>query len=139
MRIGVIGAGAWGTTMAIHLVNNGHEVVLWERDPEYAAKMRKERENPLFLPSIRLPSNLEIASDGVGECDILVGAVPTQYLRGVLERIGATLPRRSAEILGERDLQSLCQAASTLGPSGARLTPRLPRELRSAAPRCARG
>lgn len=93
MRIAVIGAGAWGTTMAILLTNKGHDVVLWEHDAAYAERMRNERANPLFLPDVPFPERLEVVSDGVGERDVLVGAVPTQYLRGVLERIGDKLPR----------------------------------------------
>ncbi|MHC4732311.1 MAG: 2-dehydropantoate 2-reductase N-terminal domain-containing protein, partial [Planctomycetota bacterium] len=55
MRIGVVGAGAWGTTMAIHVARKGHEVVLWTRDTARAARMQEVRENEKYLPSIRFP------------------------------------------------------------------------------------
>ena len=87
MRIAVIGAGAWGNTIAILLAEKGHDVVLWARDRDRAALMEETRENERYLASFRFPSALQVVSDGLGECDVLVGAVPTQHMREVLEQL----------------------------------------------------
>lgn len=58
MKVAVIGAGAWGTTLAIVLHYNGHDVTLWEYKRSYAKQMQKKRENPTYLPGIGLPDGL---------------------------------------------------------------------------------
>lgn len=93
MRIAVIGAGAWGTTMAIHLSRNGHAVTLWTRDPERARAMQRERENERHLPSFRFPDELEVTSDGAGEADLIACAVPTQHIRSVFADLRRKMPR----------------------------------------------
>lgn len=84
--IAVLGDGGWGTTLAIQLLNKGHEVLLWSVFENYARLMRQKRMNPYFLKGIRLPKRLEISSD-LNEAlsrDLLVIAVPSIYLRNVL-------------------------------------------------------
>ncbi|MBM3488702.1 MAG: glycerol-3-phosphate acyltransferase, partial [Alphaproteobacteria bacterium] len=49
-RIGIVGAGAWGTALAIVAARAGHAVTLWAREPEVAAAIATARANPLFLP-----------------------------------------------------------------------------------------
>jgi glycerol-3-phosphate dehydrogenase (NAD(P)+) len=87
MRIAVIGAGGWGTTLAILLAENFHEVALWSFAESDAATMRETRENPSFLPGVIIPPDLEITSNlqqAAAGRDMLVAAVPSQYMRGVL-------------------------------------------------------
>ena len=83
MKVGVIGAGAWGTTIAILLARKGSEVVLWSRDPERAARMQESRINERYLDFATFPEHLRVTSGALGRCDFLVGAVPTQYARAV--------------------------------------------------------
>jgi glycerol-3-phosphate dehydrogenase (NAD(P)+) len=87
MRIAVLGAGSWGTTLAILLSENSHGVTLWSYRSEDTERMQSTRENTVFLPGIRLPDQLEITSDlteAVAGADMIVGAVPSQYLRNIL-------------------------------------------------------
>ncbi|MHC4940159.1 MAG: NAD(P)H-dependent glycerol-3-phosphate dehydrogenase [Planctomycetota bacterium] len=93
MRAAVIGAGAWGTTMAIHLAEIGTDVVIWARDPERAARMEAERENTRYLKSFRFPDRLHVTAGEVGEADFLVGGVPTQFMREVYTQLKPNLPR----------------------------------------------
>jgi len=93
VRAAVVGAGAWGTTVAIHLARKGLPVRLWTRDPERARRMQEERENARHLPSFRFPDGLEVVSDGVGECDFVACAVPTQHIRAVFTALARSLPR----------------------------------------------
>lgn len=90
MNIAVLGAGAWGTTLAIVLHNNGHKVTLWEYREEYVSVMRQKQENITFLPGVPLPPGLFITHDLDEACAdkaMIVLAVPTQFLRGVISQI----------------------------------------------------
>lgn len=90
MRISVLGAGSWGTTLALLLLENNHDVILWEYKPEHVAVMREKRENISFLPGVLLPERLYITNDIEEACkfpEMIVTAVPSQYLRSSLENI----------------------------------------------------
>jgi len=104
VRILIVGAGAWGTTIAIHLANQAsgergehegrgeHEVFLWARDPERARAMEEARENERYLASFRFPDSLHVTATVPPGAEILVGGVPTQHMRGVFARLAPELP-----------------------------------------------
>src|SRR5580704_17152317 len=73
----VIGAGAWGTALAVHAARLGHEVALWARHPA-----RIGRENPR-LPGVALPAGVQVV-DAPKRADHVLVAVPMQHVRGVL-------------------------------------------------------
>ncbi|MGE5315003.1 MAG: NAD(P)H-dependent glycerol-3-phosphate dehydrogenase [Acidobacteriota bacterium] len=90
MRIAVLGAGSWGTTLAILLSENFHEVTLWTFLPEHASQMQATRTNPDFVPGTVIPQQIEITSDidkAAYKKDLIVAAVPSQFLRSVLKDI----------------------------------------------------
>jgi glycerol-3-phosphate dehydrogenase (NAD(P)+) len=90
LHIGVLGAGAWGTTLALHLDGLGHQVTLWEFRPEAVIKLRQDRENKEFLPGFPLPDSLEITSDlseVCGDKDIWLVVVPSHVVRSVVEKM----------------------------------------------------
>jgi len=90
MRIAVLGAGSWGTTLAILLNFNAHDVSLWSYDENHVQSMLATRRNEAFLPGILLPSDLTITSDlerVINDAEIILTAVPTQFLRSILERV----------------------------------------------------
>lgn len=82
-RLGVIGAGAWGTALAIVAARAGHEVGLWGRDPRQIEAIADSRENARYLPGIRLPDAVTptAALAALSSADILLLAVPAQRLR----------------------------------------------------------
>lgn len=86
-RIAVLGAGAWGTALAIQAARAGHDVGLWARDPARAAAMAAARENATHLPGAALPPAIEVtaapAAVLAGAAFVLV-AVPAQFLAPVL-------------------------------------------------------
>jgi glycerol-3-phosphate dehydrogenase (NAD(P)+) len=87
MRIGVLGAGSWGTTLA-SLVAPRHDTVLWARDPEVAKSVTVDHVNPKYLPGFDLPVELSATSsigEATGHADLLVIGVPTSGFRCVLE------------------------------------------------------
>jgi glycerol-3-phosphate dehydrogenase (NAD(P)+) len=94
-RFGVIGAGAWGTALASTLAGNG-PVKLWAREADVVAAIDVSRENPVFLPGIKLPAGITATTNlaDLVSCDIFLVVVPAQHLRAVLATaaIPATAP-----------------------------------------------
>ncbi|MDP3148406.1 MAG: NAD(P)H-dependent glycerol-3-phosphate dehydrogenase [Ignavibacteria bacterium] len=93
MNIAVLGAGAWGTTLAILLHYNGHKVTLWEYKKEIAEEINKNRENKTFLPGTPIPEDLKISyrlQESITDKELIVLAVPSQFLRGVMQQIAYT-------------------------------------------------
>ena len=90
MQIAVLGAGSWGTTLALLLSYNTHQVILWSYREDYAQLMNEKRENPTFLPGIPFPPDLLVTHDlekAVDGAEMIVAAVPSQHLRSVLEQL----------------------------------------------------
>ena len=98
MKITVFGDGAWGTALALNLISNGHKVAIWGAFSDYLEEMKARRENFRFLPGVVLPQELEFETDAesaVRNCDIILLATPTQFLRSVLKKMnGAVAPGR---------------------------------------------
>ncbi len=90
MKVTVLGAGGWGTTLAIVLQMNGHDVTLWEYKRLYARTLRKTRENKLYLPNVKIPKEINVTHDLQEACEhkhMIVVAIPTQYIRGVIKDV----------------------------------------------------
>lgn len=85
-NVTVIGAGAWGTALALQAVRAGHRVALVARDDSSASRIAAKRENSR-LPGYRFPDALEVRQDIQGDADVLLWVVPTQYLRSSLLRL----------------------------------------------------
>ena len=95
MNLTVLGAGAWGTALAVH-ASATHATRLWARDAEQAAQMRSLRRNARYLPGIALPSALQITGDFNGAVrharrGLLVIATPMSGLDGMLRRLPADI------------------------------------------------
>lgn len=94
--IGVLGAGSWGTALAIRLARNGHRVPLWGRDGAQMAEMAAARCNRRYLPEIELPDGLEPTADlsqVLAEADALLVAVPSHAFRPSIAAIARGLDR----------------------------------------------
>ncbi len=90
MKISVLGAGGWGTTLAILLHYNGHNVTLWEYKRSYAKLLNKKKENIDYLPGITIPDEILITHDieeSTCNQNMIVLAVPSQFLRSVVKEI----------------------------------------------------
>ena len=90
MRVSVLGAGSWGTTLAVHLSRNGHDVTLWEINGNQVIELNNDRENKLFLPGIMLPDNLKVINDislTVVDSEMMVFAVPSHFMRETAKKI----------------------------------------------------
>ena len=87
-KFAILGAGAWGTAIAILLSRRSdHQVVLWTAHEDFAEGLRARRENAQFLPGVPIPPEVEVTADirrAVDQTDLWVVAVPTVYLRDKL-------------------------------------------------------
>lgn len=89
MKISVLGAGAWGTALAISLAPR-HQVRLWARDAQQVAAMQASRSNRRYLPDMPFPESLQLTADmgaALSDAELLIVAVPVSSLRGILQRI----------------------------------------------------
>jgi glycerol-3-phosphate dehydrogenase (NAD(P)+) len=94
MRLVVLGAGAWGTSIASVLAAR-LEVVLWAQSPEQAQAIHSTRRNQRYLPGVELPKSLAVTSDhakAVHGARLALAATPVAGLRDVLQRLDAPLP-----------------------------------------------
>lgn len=85
--IGVLGAGSWGTALAVHLVGMGdHRVRLWARRPELARSLAETRENEDYLPGVEIPEGVEPTADleALADCDPVLVVVPSHGFRQVV-------------------------------------------------------
>jgi glycerol-3-phosphate dehydrogenase (NAD(P)+) len=90
MRIAVLGAGSWGTTLAILLAEKSHDVTLWSFLESDADTIVRTRENPAFLPGIRIPESVVISSNleaAASDKDMIVVAIPSQFIRSSLTKL----------------------------------------------------
>jgi glycerol-3-phosphate dehydrogenase (NAD(P)+) len=93
--VAVLGAGSWGTALAVHFARAGLEPVLWGRDREAVAALDKDRRHPRRLFGIELPASVRMTSDLADACaaDTLVLAVPCASMRALVEAIPASSVR----------------------------------------------
>ena len=94
-RIAVLGAGAWGTALAVSLARRGgHDLSLWAHSPAHAEELADTGENLRYLPGFILPMDVRITSELIRAIDganIILCVTPSQHLRGVMTQIAHAL------------------------------------------------
>lgn len=93
MRITVLGAGSWGTTLAVLLAHNDHHVTLWAHRPEHAREIAEARENRRLLPGIPIPPSVTVSSEleaAARGAEMVVMAIPSQFVRATAGRLKAS-------------------------------------------------
>lgn len=89
-KVSVIGAGSWGTALAILLEKNGHQVTLWSHREEEAKELAKSREHKSKLPGVEIPEGIEIIGNlesALREKDVIVFAVPSVAVRSTAKKV----------------------------------------------------
>lgn len=135
MRVAILGAGSWGTALSIEFARSGHEVVLWGRDPEVAARILADGRHPRRLVDFRIPPSVRASvnlPEAFAFAETILISVPCASLRPLLQRLPASDGRvlrfvstckgiepetlkRMTEIIGERYSGSSVAALS--GPT----------------------
>lgn len=98
MSISVIGAGSWGTALALLIARNGHPVTLWGHHPEHVNNLHRDRSNQRYLPGIPFPDQLSVTSDlkeAVSGSDLVLVSVPSHAFRDILQSVRSFLPERT--------------------------------------------
>jgi glycerol-3-phosphate dehydrogenase (NAD(P)+) len=88
-QVAVLGAGSFGTALAVHLARAGHDVRLWARDAGLAAEIARRRSNPVYLTELTLPASVTPTSElerALEDCDLVVSVVPSHGTRDVIAR-----------------------------------------------------
>jgi glycerol-3-phosphate dehydrogenase (NAD(P)+) len=99
--VGVIGAGSWGTALALLLHGNGLPVTIWGNNAPHIAEMRETQENKAYLPGVALPATLGLTDnlEDLCGCDLLLLVTPSKAVREVASRLFAAQPRKDAVLL----------------------------------------
>lgn len=90
-KVAVLGAGAWGTALAMH-ISNQHSVSLWARNSGHVSGMRKARANPMYLGDFKFHDNLQVEDNlalAIKDADLILSVVPTAGFRGILNDLKA--------------------------------------------------
>ncbi len=118
-RIAVIGAGAWGTALAISLARRrGHAVALWSHRAELAEEMRETGVNRAYLPGAVVPMDVVVTSElevAVAEADFVLCVTPSEHMRGVVGRIAPMLTRDQMVVSATKGLEEGSAAADVAG------------------------
>ncbi len=94
----VVGAGAWGTALAIQAARGGHEVELWARRPDHAAALQAARENARYLPGAALPRNVHVTTRLAPAAPVVLLVTPAQAARELC-RVLASTPAARADLV----------------------------------------
>lgn len=99
--IGVLGAGSWGTALAIHLAKNNNPVVLWDIDPSNIDFMQQHRINQRYLPDIVLPESIQFESDlsKLASIQDLLVVVPSHAFLSILTKVTELWDKKNLRIL----------------------------------------
>jgi glycerol-3-phosphate dehydrogenase (NAD(P)+) len=105
-HIAVIGAGAWGTALALTCARAGRQVTLWEHDAANAAQLKSKRES-LYLPGVRLDDRIALASDlaDAARADAILLVVPAQAVRGATTALAPLLAAKTPLIVCAKGIE----------------------------------
>jgi glycerol-3-phosphate dehydrogenase (NAD(P)+) len=106
-HIGVAGAGAWGTALALVAARAGRNVTLWSREPEVTQSILATRENAIFLPGVPLPDNIVATANimEAGRADAVLLVAPAQHVRAVATDLASTLAAETPLVLCAKGIE----------------------------------
>jgi glycerol-3-phosphate dehydrogenase (NAD(P)+) len=144
-RITILGAGAWGTALALSLARRGgHQLCLWSHSTALAEQLSEAGENLPYLPGFTLPADIDITADlprAIFEADILVCVTPSQHLRGVITHIAPLLTKNQIILSASKGIEettflrmSQVVAANTPNPFAVLSGPSFAQEVAAGMP-----
>jgi glycerol-3-phosphate dehydrogenase (NAD(P)+) len=104
----VLGAGSWGTALAVHLGSIGHDVRLWARDQAIVDEMTARRANAVYLPDVTLPSSVAVTHnlpEALFASELVVSAIPSHGCRAVIRAAASALAPRAVIISATKGLE----------------------------------
>jgi glycerol-3-phosphate dehydrogenase (NAD(P)+) len=107
-KLSVLGAGSWGTALAIALAPRFESTILWARDPERAGEISRLRENRRYLPGFLLPANVSVSGDicqAIAEACIILSVVPSRHLRNVVSTAKPFVPADSILVSATKGIE----------------------------------
>lgn len=108
MNVSVLGAGGWGTALGVAAARAGHGVKLWVRDEAKAFRIKKARQNREFLPGVKLERSMEVTAsleEALAGSEVVLVAIPSHGVRGVLERAVSFCPSRALLVSGVKGVE----------------------------------
>lgn len=144
-RIAILGAGAWGTALALSLGRRGdHEICLWAHSPALAEHLHEHGENLPYLPGFTLPTGIDVTSDLLGsifEAEIVLVVTPSQHLRTIVAEIAPALTSDQILVSASKGIEegsllrmSQIIASLTENPIGVLGGPSFAQEVAAGAP-----
>lgn len=109
MKIGIIGAGGWGTALANLIAHKGYQPLLWCYEPELVEKIKSERENSYYLSGIKLDEKIFPSSDleeVVSGKELVIFVVPSQYFRSVFEKTVPYLDKETILVSATKGIET---------------------------------
>ncbi len=108
MKVAVVGAGSWGTALAMLLASRGHHVVIWAFEPTVAREI-EGGENRTYLPGVRLPPTLGASTDlseTLVDVDMVVSVTPSQFVRSVISEVAGSIPERALLVSASKGIET---------------------------------
>ncbi len=109
LRLGVVGAGSWGTALANLLAGKGYAVDLWVFETDVCRQIERHRETKVFLPGVTLSENLRPTNDlrlAAADKDLVLVVVPSHVMRQVTEQMGACLDRDTLLVTASKGIEN---------------------------------
>jgi glycerol-3-phosphate dehydrogenase (NAD(P)+) len=116
VKIGVVGAGSWGTALAHLLASKGLSPALWAYEPELRDQIEKEHENKLYLPGIRLAAGISVSNKleaVVADKDIILMVVPSHLMRDVASRMADSVSREAIIVSASKGIENTTHLTMT--------------------------
>jgi glycerol-3-phosphate dehydrogenase (NAD(P)+) len=105
----ILGAGSWGTALAVHLGRLGHDVRLWARDQALVADMSSRRANAVYLPDVHVPDTVTVThalADALRDAELVVSAIPSHGCRSVIRAAAPFLAPRTVIVSATKGIEA---------------------------------
>jgi glycerol-3-phosphate dehydrogenase (NAD(P)+) len=109
VRFALLGAGSWGTALAVQLARSGHSVRLWARDAAIATEITLRRRNTRYLPEVPLPEAIQAESElatALADAETVIVAIPSQFCASVYRSLAGLAPASAALVSATKGIEA---------------------------------